>query len=79
MVLGVFRFKIWKKSISTTIAVAVYSAVAYLFYFGYLDAGIIIVTAGVYIMLFRSMTRAETDTISTNRYKGKDRRNVHNN
>jgi hypothetical protein len=50
-----------------------------LMYNGYIDVTLILITIVVVWLIFRAMTRAETDTMFSNMYKGKERRNARDN
>jgi chromate transport protein ChrA len=79
MFYAIWRFRLWKKSISTVTIVLTYIISAVLFYNGYIDIALIVITMAVVWLIFRAMLRAEIDTITTNQYSGKDRRNDRNN
>ena len=73
---GIIKFKLYKKSVSTSVIVASYTIAATLFYFGMQGLALFLITASVITLYFRALGREDNDTFTTNRFTGKERRNV---
>lgn len=66
MLFGVLRYKLWKRSITITIVIIGQVIAEPLFYFGYIDCAIGVMTTSILIAYFRSIGKDDTDTISGN-------------
>ena len=73
---GLITFKIYKRSISTSVIVVTYCIASTLFFFGYVGSAMLISTAAILILYARAITRAENDTWSTNKFIKERRRSI---
>ena len=73
---GIIKFKLYRKSVSTSIIVITYTAASTLFYFGMQGLALLLITISVVALYFRALGREDNDTLTTNRFTGKERRHV---
>ena len=72
-----FQWKIWKRSISSFVAVSGLMLISNLMHFGYIDMGFIFILLTIVLLLLRAMTKPENDKLIYSSYQGKERRGKH--